>query len=76
MPPPSHHQNIFRAKPDRNTGDWIIYAFGTDGRFLNFCASSNLVPRVLSFPSPGARERREGEDPGNEVMLDLISRKG
>ena len=28
---------------------------------------ANLVPRVLSFPSPGAREGREGEDPGNEV---------
>ena len=27
----------------------------------------NLVPRVLSFPSPWARERREGEDPGNEA---------
>ena len=76
MPPPSRHQNISRPRPDRYTRDWIIYAFGTDGRFLNFRASSNLVPRVLSFPSPGARERREGEDPGNEVVLALISRKG
>ena len=29
----------------------------------------NLVPRVLSFPSPLSRSReREGEDPGNEVV--------
>ena len=28
---------------------------------------ANFVGRVLSFQSPGAGERREEEDPGNEV---------
>ena len=37
-----------------------------NGKFNPGC---NLFPRVLSFSSPGARERREGEDPGNEVVL-------
>ena len=27
----------------------------------------NFVPRVLSYPPPGAREGRVGENPGNEV---------
>ena len=35
-------------------------------------AASNLVPKVLSYPPYGARERergRVGENPGNEVAL-------
>ena len=35
-------------------------------------ASSNFVPRVLSYPPHGARARsmgRVGENPGNEVAL-------
>ena len=41
----------------------IVYNVKSPGVF-QFYSFVNLVPRVLSFPSPGARERREGEGTG------------
>ena len=41
----------------------IVYNVKSPAVF-QFYSFVNLVPRVLSFPSPGARERREGEGTG------------
>ena len=35
---------------------------------------SNQIPRVLSYPPYGPREGRVGENPGNEVVLYVVSR--